>query len=150
MEESSTTSNNTVLFKCVKEGRKLRVRVISPGYNSEANCQFPRAIRQEGRTFSAPRRALKFARGPAGKFFYRVDGKSVTVLSPEDVEVNIEKIFEVQEECVICLCVEHEVVVVPCGHYCMCKDCGDRLRDKKCPMCRGRIDQLVTRDQIQV
>ena len=37
-----------VELKCIKEGSKLRVRILSPGYLANANCQFPRDIRIEG------------------------------------------------------------------------------------------------------
>ena len=37
-----------VIVECVKEGAKLRVRVVSPGYKSDWFCQFPRDIREAG------------------------------------------------------------------------------------------------------
>ncbi|MBL8151341.1 MAG: WGR domain-containing protein [Blastocatellia bacterium] len=45
-----TTSDTTtgVLVECLKEGGKLRVRVISEGYNRDWHCQFPKGIREEG------------------------------------------------------------------------------------------------------
>ncbi|ERT04357.1 von Willebrand factor type A domain protein [Lyngbya aestuarii BL J] len=39
---------NGVLVQCVKEGRKLRARVVSDGYNPDFNIRFPRNIRAEG------------------------------------------------------------------------------------------------------
>ena len=47
-------SDQQVYLECVREKSKLRVRIISPGYYSDANCQFPRAIRVEGRKYSVP------------------------------------------------------------------------------------------------
>jgi len=38
-----------VYLQCVKVKNKLRVRITTPGYKNDANCQFPRAIRVEGR-----------------------------------------------------------------------------------------------------
>jgi hypothetical protein len=40
-----------VLVEIVKEGSKLRAKVISPGYDPNKNCQFPRDIRVEGKKF---------------------------------------------------------------------------------------------------
>lgn len=37
-----------VEIECVREGGRLRLRVISPGYDPTLNVQFPRAIRFEG------------------------------------------------------------------------------------------------------
>lgn len=49
--------------------------------------------------------------------------------------------------CVVCLDKEVSQVLVPCGHTCLCHDCGDLrglLRiDLKCPECRCDIQQAV-------
>ena len=175
-----------VYFTCVKEGSRLRVRITSPGYNQEANCQFPRAIRAEGKTYTAPVAAIKFARSPQGTFFYRVAAKSVKVVDEEEVEnredevaniganrnevlrelglapvrakakakakVSVVKIYEDDtKECIVCFSDPHEVVLVPCGHFCLCGGCAHQIKEisGKCPLCRGDIVQIVTRDEIQ-
>ena len=143
--------DNLVYFQCVKDRSKLRIRIISSGYNKEANCQFPRAIRVCGRKYSAPPSAVKLAKGPAGKFFYRVQKKFIQTL---EEEVKVDKVFGDEEEdhdCVVCLDKDHEVVIVPCGHYCLCGKCAKIIEktSKKCPMCRGDIQLVVTRDMIQ-
>ncbi len=53
-----------VRLQCVKEGSKLRVRIISHGYNHDANCQFPRNIRAPGRQYSVPISDVSFTEGP--------------------------------------------------------------------------------------
>ena len=151
-----------VYFRCVKDGRRLRVRVISRGYNPDANCQFPRAIRAEGKRYSAPRNCLKFARGPAGKFFYRVSKNGIKVLESndnvnelgelaqnlDDMKISVKKVYECDgDECLVCMDRDYDVVIVPCGHYCMCGPCANQLN--KCPLCRGGIERVVTRDMIQ-
>lgn len=40
-----------VVLKCIKEGNRLRVRIITQGYLNSANCQFPKGIRSEGRMY---------------------------------------------------------------------------------------------------
>lgn len=48
--------------------------------------------------------------------------------------------------CVICLCEERNVVILPCRHLCLCNDCATELNDQpdaKCPMCRGRAESLI-------
>ena len=39
---------NGVLVQCVKEGSKLRARVVSDGFDPNLNMRFPRDIREEG------------------------------------------------------------------------------------------------------
>ena len=51
-----------VRLQCFKDGKKLRVRIITPGYNSSANCLFPKAIRQEGKIYEVPSSAINFNR----------------------------------------------------------------------------------------
>ena len=43
--------------------------------------------------------------------------------------------------CVVCLDQEREVVLDPCRHYCLCRQCSDNLIT--CPMCRRRIEDVV-------
>lgn len=142
-----------VMFKCVKIGSRLRVRVISPGYNPFANCQFPRAIRKDGGIYSAPVSALKFSQGANRKFFYRVAAKHVRVESvdtkPEHAKLVVKVYGDEDEECIVCMDNPKEVVFVPCGHYSTCRSCYDQLVIKKCVMCRNMITQAVNRDQIQ-
>ena len=146
-----------VILKCIKEGSKLRVRIISPGFNHQANCSFPRAIRVEGRKYSVPYSAISFAEGPRQKFFYRISKNSITILNENEVTEELLlknlKIFGEDEEmeCLICMSCDRDAVFAPCGHYCACETCANTIRSTqgKCPMCRTRIDVVVRKDQIQ-
>jgi len=46
--ETTTDASQGILVECFREGGQLRVRVLSPGYNSTWKVQFPRDIREEG------------------------------------------------------------------------------------------------------
>jgi hypothetical protein len=46
--ETTTNISAGIVLQCVKEGSHLRVRIISEGYNSQWNVQFPNELRQEG------------------------------------------------------------------------------------------------------
>ncbi len=59
-----------VLIECVADGKKVRARVASAGYDAGKNCQFPRGVRAEGRRFWAD--GVVDAGG-----FYRVTGNIV-------------------------------------------------------------------------
>ncbi|XP_055598392.1 uncharacterized protein LOC129747971 [Uranotaenia lowii] len=47
--------------------------------------------------------------------------------------------------CIICEDLEKSVVLVPCGHLCLCKRCADQLGnyDRYCPICRTLIYRKV-------
>lgn len=46
--ETTNTVGDGLLVQCLKEKGKLRVRVVSDGYNPDWNMRFPRSIREEG------------------------------------------------------------------------------------------------------
>ncbi|WP_414530833.1 vWA domain-containing protein [Nodularia chucula] len=46
--ETTDTIENQVLVQCVKDGGKLRARVVSDGYEPDWNMRFPRSVREEG------------------------------------------------------------------------------------------------------
>lgn len=50
--------------------------------------------------------------------------------------------------CVVCLDQTREVIVMPCGHVCLCADCMIQINqrspyERNCPMCRRAIDQIA-------
>ena len=47
--------------------------------------------------------------------------------------------------CVVCLGAEREVILLPCGHVCVCATCADTLlqRGDLCPVCRGPIRTVM-------
>lgn len=70
---------NGVELDCYREGGKLRIRVLSSGYNSDFNVQFPRAIRAEGIHYVADELELS-----ADGTFYRAKGEIKRLLRPGD------------------------------------------------------------------
>ena len=49
--ETTSDASGKVVVQCYKEGGRLRVRPVSPGYHSDWHCQFPRALREDGAQF---------------------------------------------------------------------------------------------------
>ncbi len=68
----STTSDSSqgVILECYKDGSKLRIRVISPGYDSSWNVQFPSDIREAGAKY-----VVEELRESARGGFYRAYGE---------------------------------------------------------------------------
>ena len=71
--EEAPSSATGVLLKCIKEGSKLRVRVLSDGYEKDWNVQFPKNLRQEGTQY-----LVDAIRPAANGSFYRVLGNIYT------------------------------------------------------------------------
>lgn len=47
-----------------------------------------------------------------------------------------------QRQCVVCMDRESLVVIIPCGHLCVCQPCSSCCK-QLCPVCRGAITQMV-------
>ncbi|CAG2228295.1 MUL1 [Mytilus edulis] len=48
------------------------------------------------------------------------------------------------QECVICLTNPREVILLNCGHICVCIDCVQALpRPMKCPVCRQNVERFL-------
>jgi len=58
--------------------------------------------------------------------------------------VNIENLPDTRV-CVVCLGAERQVILLPCGHVCVCAQCADTLisAGHTCPVCRSAITNVM-------
>ena len=47
-----------------------------------------------------------------------------------------------EDTCVVCMDAEKTHSFVPCGHKCVCKTCGETLRNK-CPICKQKVQSIL-------
>lgn len=137
-----------VILTCIKENNKLRIKIITPGYYNDANCQFPKNIRKEGMKYIVPYSDITLASGSSGKYFYRVKKTNIRICNNEEL---LDKVFDVDNDpCVICLTNDKKWVIIPCGHYILCDECNNFVIDtnQKCPICRGIIIQTIKYTEI--
>ena len=145
---------NKVILKCIKEGSRLRVRILNQGYYNNANCQFPKNIRLEGRYYKvSPKYITLITR--TNKYFYNVKNVNIEILDNYD-ENNVNMmdkaffenitIYEDSDnnECCICLDSQKDSVFIPCGHYYCCMNCAHRI--EKCPICRSSISNFINKE----
>lgn len=45
--------------------------------------------------------------------------------------------------CAVCLEKQIQVVLLPCAHLCLCKDCAEQLLRNECPMCRKKVKRRI-------
>ena len=93
-----------------------------------------------------PSSAIKVASGSNGTFFYRVGNYSIKIL--EDNYTIPEKIY-ISQECCACMDSECEIVLVDCGHLCLCQDCSEVYNSNECPLCRSNIKAKIHKDKLQ-
>jgi Ca-activated chloride channel homolog len=67
---------------CIREGGKLRVKVISEGYDATKNVQFPRSLRAEGARYVAEGLELS-----SEGTFYRVRGNITRFAQPGEADI---------------------------------------------------------------
>ncbi len=67
---------------CVREGGKLRIKIVSEGYDSTKNVQFPRAIRAEGARYVVEGLELS-----SDATFYRVRGNITRFAQPGEADI---------------------------------------------------------------
>ena len=143
--------NDLVYLQCVKVHSKLRVRIISRGYNPYANCQFPRNIRSENATYTVKSSDITF-KYKGDCLFYHIAKHNITIINNNIINNNITipsdlEIFKTPE-CVICLEQESYIIFMPCGHFCICDNCNNILKDRKFPLCRSIIIKYVNHNDL--
>lgn len=146
---------------CIKEKGKLRVRIISSGYFHDANVQFPRSIRKEGRHYFIPAEYITLIT-TRGKYYYSVKKEQFITITKEDndeinnkennqdekeVIKNITNILKIHTDennidCCICMTNEKSIVFNPCGHYYSCTECSGKI--EICPICRTKIINKIS------
>ncbi len=62
---ATDTVGDGILVQCVKDGSKLRARVVSDAYEPDWNMRFPRSIREEGMLYVVD----EIKTGPDGKSY---------------------------------------------------------------------------------
>jgi len=76
------------------------------------------------------------------KSIYGMTEESDSVEGKQHIDV---KDDDGEKECLICLSEAKDTLIMPCGHFCICSDCGKGLIKAKhtCPVCRGNIGSLI-------
>jgi hypothetical protein len=140
-----TTTTPTIRLRCFEEQKKLRVRIITPGYKNEANCQFPRDIRVKDREYIVPADVIQL-RKLGNKWFYYIPKGSITIVK-EPIDLSTLKIYgdTNDDDCCICFTNSKDSIFAPCGHYACCKNCSKQLTasSRKCPICRSQINSVI-------
>lgn len=62
---------------------------------------------------------------------------------PEQAGPANENVPNRNRTCVVCLLEPATQCVIPCGHYCLCLTCSNRIEDS-CPLCRQNFTAIVT------
>lgn len=71
------SSEQGVILHCFREGGKLRIKVVSEGYNPDLHVQFPRHIREDGASYIVDEVELS-----ANGTFYRAKGEIRLLVLP--------------------------------------------------------------------
>ncbi len=143
-----------VELHCVTDRNKVRVRIAAyiddegkrypDVYNNAWNCRFSRELRSLGKKFLVPDSNVKLQITKNGVRFYSVGTAGITTLESSPSDVTIERIYEVSPECVVCMENSSDLIFAPCGHFCTCNACGNKLQ--RCCICRVAISAMIPRE----
>ena len=50
---------------------------------------------------------------------------------------------ESESECCVCYDAAIDTALQPCGHVALCRQCAERLPQRRCPLCRAPIRDMV-------
>jgi hypothetical protein len=137
-----------VELQCIKQGSKLRVRILTPGYYRDANCQFPRDLRVEGRHFKVSPSSISLITS-RGKYYYSITSRAaIEVINAANIDLNALRIYEDADtaDCAICMALPKDSVMYPCGHFYTCNECSKKL--STCPICRQKFTQIIPKANI--
>ena len=148
------SAEDQIILKCSfdSSSKKLRVRIVSPGYLTTANCQFPKDLRIDGRYFSVHKSAIKLITTHK-KYFYCIRNKNAIQIINESDIPNVPlpkiKVYEdiEQEECLLCYDQPKQTVFNPCGHFYTCSTCSSKC--KLCPICRLQIISYIDKSDME-
>ncbi len=151
------TQQAKITLKCVKEGRKLRIkfhsftdetgRVFTNVYNNSYNCRFPKDIREVGAFYEVGPNDIDLFNNGRIAPYYVIRTHNIKVISPsggqsmfseptpsgwpqqqpQQVDLSQLRVFE-ESECVCCMSERSTVIFLPCAHQCTCEDCYGGLK----------------------
>ena len=79
--------------------------------------------------------------------FKMLDRTCPTCFSPLVVTMNLRGLEKESNKCasacVVCMDRPRDTMILPCGHAYLCGECVVNLPNRKCPMCRGKIEKTV-------
>ena len=149
MSQSLLVQEGFVFLKCCKVGSKLRVKILTNGYYQDANCQFPRDIRQDGLVYRVPTHAIKLVQS-RGRAFYSVKQKHNITIVEKQVDVDLSTVTVYEDttitECAVCYDAPKSTVFIPCGHFYTCVTCANKCT--KCPICRETVTQTIDKSLV--
>jgi hypothetical protein len=70
--------------------------------------------------------------------------RSLNKTSTENKNKEVKIYGDNDEDCNICLRNKKSIILIPCGHFCVCGECMQNLDETSlCPICRDKIDNYV-------
>jgi hypothetical protein len=154
--------SSKIILQCVKQGSKLRIRFHSfineegieytNVYSNAYNCQFPRALRNEGCYYEVGAHDISLIDKGPSQSFYSVKVANIRVLNEAPKKFGaVDSLVELKTftvvECVICMGAIPNQVFLPCGHICTCTVCYEDFKNQSrapaCPLCRRTVTRVI-------
>lgn len=111
-----------------------------------------RSMRADARLLNIARWVFLIAGSAAAAYIiyrsvmrYRVRRETQRIMDEFRQQLNVENDNDSNDVCcVVCLTQRRNVVLLNCGHICLCADCATALpAPKHCPVCRSSVDRII-------
>ena len=149
LESGNFSESEYAILQCVKEKSKLRMKILTSSYYTDANCQCPKNIRIADMKYYVKKSNIVLTiHNSSGKYFYRIHG----VITPFENNIIVPTTIyndETELICIVCFENPKDIIYNPCGHYNMCNECYSKLKKKCCPTCRKDIISTLLPEQIR-
>jgi hypothetical protein len=133
-----------IRIKCFNDQRKLRYRVITPGYSHDAAVTLTKNLRNFNREVLIPRKGLYLREGTQG-YYYQLSMPLLDFLTPLDrpTDPDLEMPTDYDRQvCWTCKLKRAELkIFAPCGHRFSCTICSDKW--ETCPICNTPIEKKI-------
>lgn len=100
----------------------------------------------ENREVKIARQLIAWGGGGAAYVLKELFGIQEATTAPS----NDTDIVDNQAQCVVCLTSLKDTALMPCGHFCVCYDCGVSIRlspaRNRCPLCRTAVEDIIKID----
>jgi len=133
IERKNLASTNNLLAKTISEKQKLDEEIL---FFKDTRT----ALEQEKEKLLKEKRVYKGEELPETiKELQDLEKELRTVLVK--IENKKDKVLTEHKMCVMCGDRERSIVLVPCGHICVCEPCGHKSKD--CSICKTAIHQKI-------
>ena len=109
------------------------------------SCDMEISLMHAEISFQAGKLFIRDSNSKNGTWKKIVEPFPITIASPDlklgTTILRVREADRIFQSCCVCLDLEVQVVLAPCGHLCLCIKCSDKI--SRCPICRRFVKEVI-------